>query len=60
MQRRFHLQSLLGLFQKLSSGGVQALFCPVGGGSFVDSVFEGWGGGMSNLNCPEGQGIFYP
>ena len=35
---------LLGLFQKLSSGGgPQAPFCPVGGGCFVDNVSEGWG-----------------
>ena len=26
-------------------GGPQTLFCPVGGGCFVDSVSEGWGGG---------------
>ena len=47
----------LGLFQKLSSGGgggAQALFCPVGGGCFVD-VSEGWG-----VTCPGGQGIFDP
>ena len=25
-------------------GGPQALFCPVGGGCFVDNVSEGWGG----------------
>ena len=24
--------------------GPQALFCPVGGGCFVDNVSEGWGG----------------
>ena len=37
----------LELFQKLSSGGggLQALFCPVGGGCFVDNVSEGCGGG---------------
>ena len=37
----------LGLFQKLSSGGggPQTLFCPVGGGCFVDNVSEGWGVG---------------
>ena len=26
-------------------GGMQTLFCPVGGGCFVDSVSEGWGSG---------------
>ena len=36
----------LGLFQKLSWGGrPQALFCPVGGGCFVDNMSKGWGGG---------------
>ena len=29
-------------------GGAQTLFCPVGGGCFVDSVSEGWVG--SNLS----------
>ena len=24
-------------------GGAQTLFCPVGGGCFVDNVSEGWG-----------------
>ena len=36
-------------------GGPQTLFCPVGGGCFVDSVSEGWG-----VTCPGGQGIFDP
>ena len=47
-----------GLFQKLSSGvgGPQTLFCPVGGGCFVDNVFEGWG--VEGVTCPGGQGIF--
>ena len=47
----------LGLFQKLSSGGgggLQALFCPVGGGCFVD-VPEGWGD-LSDQSCPGGGG----
>ena len=35
-------------------GGAQALFCPVGGGCFVD-VSEGW-----RVTCPGGQGIFDP
>ena len=38
-----------GLFQKLSLGGPQALFCPVGGGCYVDNVSEGWG-----VTCPGG------
>ena len=39
-------QEQLGLFQKLSLGGPQALFCHVGGeGCFVDNVSEGWGVG---------------
>ena len=31
-------------------GGAQTLFCPVGGGCFVDSVSEGWGWVGSNLS----------
>ena len=31
----------------LGVGGPQALFCPVGGGGFVDNVSEGWGGNLS-------------
>ena len=27
--------------------GAQTLFCPVGGGCFVDNVSEGWGGNLS-------------
>ena len=34
----------LGFFQKLSSEGAQALFCPVREGCFVDNVSKGWGG----------------
>ena len=48
-------RSTLGLFQKLSWGGPQALFCLVGGGCFVDNVSKGWG-----VTCPGGQGIFDP
>ena len=29
----------------LRGGGPQTLFCPVGGGCFVDNVSEGWGVG---------------
>ena len=36
-------------------GGPQALFCPVGGGCFVDNASEGW-----RVTCPGGQGIFDP
>ena len=39
-------------------GGLQTLFCPVGGGCFVDNVSEGWG--MGEVTCPGGQGVFYP
>ena len=39
----------------LGVGGPQALFCPVGGGCFVD-VSEGWG--WVGVTCPGGQGIF--
>ena len=37
--------------------GPQALFCPVGGGCFVDNMSEGWGGG--NLAWG-GQGVLDP
>ena len=41
--------------------GPRALFCPVGGGYFVDNVSEGWGvGGGCMVTCPGGQGIFDP
>ena len=39
-------------------GGPQTLFCPVGGGRFIDNVSEGWGGG--EVTCPGGQGVFDP
>ena len=39
----------------LGGGGAQTLFCPVGGGCFVDNVSEGWGGNLS-----WGQGVFDP
>ena len=42
----------------LGGGGPQALFCPVGGGCFVDNVSEGWG--WVGVTCPGGQGIFDP
>ena len=47
----------LGLFQKLSSkgGGAQTLFCPVGGGCFIDNVSEG-----GEVTCPGDQGVFDP
>ena len=31
----------------LGGYGPQALFCPVGGGCFVDNVSEGWGANLS-------------
>ena len=35
----------------LKGSGLQALFCPVGGGWFVDNVSKGWGwGGGGNLS----------
>ena len=48
------------MFQKLSSGvgGPQTLFCPVGGGCFVDNVVRGVGDG--EVTCPGGQGVFDP
>ena len=39
----------------LGVGGPQALFCPVGGGRFVDNGSEGWA-----VTCPGGQGVFDP
>ena len=31
----------------LGGGGPQALFCPLGGGCFVDNVSKGWGDNLS-------------
>ena len=38
--------------------GRRPLFCPVGGGCFVDNVSEGWG--EWGVTCPGDQGIFDP
>ena len=35
--------SLRAVPELILGGGAQTLFCPVGGGCFVDNVSEGWG-----------------
>ena len=53
-----HLSDTKGCSRNYPQGRAQTLFCPVGGGCFVDNVSEGWGGG--GVTCPGGQGIFDP
>ena len=38
-----HFSFCQGLFQKLSGGGAQALFCPVGGGVLLTTCPRGGG-----------------